>query len=409
MGGLSGADLVQKSFTVQDDYVHGDKVGGDKVLGDKYTMQPSLPSYFHLCVIDPENDEQVDQLEPGKQYHIVVWTDTSPNSNQSAIPAQTSLSLLLKVQEPDKAQYIIIPDPQTPLLAEQAQDFEHQFDLITDARLPHGQVTLALQYWPENKRYRKKTISQQLHLAGLIDKDLFNACHINPDMERPQHTAVIHVKYAEDNERIKLTCWGHCANREITTMPFTPPGVKLADFIEAQKDPWEVLGEIFTFSDDTANIQIQTAAGRAHGLTILRWLTAVHARFQNDLQLAIVDHTDTEIPWEMLKLGPEGFLGSLVPVVRWLLLPQGVGHRELEVTPNQCVGSITAYLDEASLPDAAGERQHLSHFDTHFYEDVATFQDSLKQLQPGTGLVYLGCHGMFTPHDIDEIAYGAQL
>ena len=415
MSGLSGADLIQESLIVKGDYVHGDKMGGDKVFGNKYEIQSALPRYFHFCIIDPENDHlQVTHLDPDKQYRVEVWTETNPNANHVTISDQFSISLLLKVQETDVAQHITIPDPQIFIPAGQFLNFEHQFDLITDSKLPHGQIDLSLQFWPENKQYREKTaVSQQIQLAGVVDPELFRACHIQPNAERPQHVAIIHVKYAEDNQQIQLTCWGHYGNRDICTMPFPPPKIRLADFIEARTDPQAVLGEMVAFSDDTANIKIlhQGTAGYKEGLTIVGWLKAVHNRHNEALQLIIVDHTDTEIPWEMLKLGPERYLGTLIPVVRWLLLPQGEVHRELEMSPGQCAGRVAAYLDEDSLPDAVGERQLLAHFDTHFHDNVQSLEANLRDLQPETGLVYLGCHGMFVPHDPSDkagIAFGSQ-
>ena len=420
MGELSGAQVLQATVSGKGGAVaQGEKATavGERAVyvgGNVYgpistggTSQQPPAGHFDLCILNPENNnEPVTQLEPGRQYKVVVWSE-----GDIPVSAQSNLSLLLQIRETAAAQYITIENPELDLSVARDQDSDLEFNLITDAQLPHGQATLTLQYWPGKKVYKKKTVvSQQIQLAGVVDPELFSACHIHPNAERPQHVAIIHVKYAEDNEQIQLTCWGHCANRDINTMPFPPPQIRLADFIEAQTDPQAVLGEMVAFSDDTANIKIvrQATTGHKEGLTILGWLKAVYNRHKEALQLTIVDHTDTEIPWEMLKLGPGRYLGTLIPVVRWLLLPQGEVHRELEMSPSQCTGKVAAYLDEDSLPDAAGERQLLSNFDTHFHDDVQSLEANLRELQPETGLVYLGCHGMFMPHDIDAIAYGSQ-
>ncbi|RMH14952.1 MAG: hypothetical protein D6698_11965, partial [Gammaproteobacteria bacterium] len=270
MGELSGNQVIQNAATGQGgavaqgesattvgerDVSVGGPVNGPVSTGNN---QSSQPCYFHLCVLEPANDEPVDQLEPDKQYQVIIWIDTSPNSNQSAIPTQTSISLLLKVQEPDKAQYIIIPNPQTSLLAEQTQNFEYQFDLITDARLPHGRVTLSLQYWPENKRYRKKTaVTQQLELVGIFpDDETFLKARVVNLAEKPREkTALLYISETEGAHHVTIKGFGHYKEYCFQVPDFeVQEGIRLADFINGpnQQLPDLVIGRIehfFTYTN----------------------------------------------------------------------------------------------------------------------------------------------------------------
>jgi small nuclear ribonucleoprotein (snRNP)-like protein len=51
---------------------------------------------------------------------------------------------------------------------------------------------------------------------------------------------------------------------------------------------------------------------------VLKWVREAIAYFQNQCNLAIVDLTSQQIPWEMLELKPNEFLGVKSKVVRWM-------------------------------------------------------------------------------------------
>ena len=402
MGGLSGAGLVQQSITAQHDYVQGDKVGGDKVLGDKYTVQPSLPRYFHLCVIDPESDEPVDQLEPGKQYQVVLWTDTSPNSNQSAIPAQTSLSLLLKVQDTKLARYITIPDPQISLTANQIPNFKHQFDLNTDAQLPYDQITLELNC---KEAIPRKVAELTLELDGsfnLVDEAQSEKCLIE-FIERPEKVALLYVESGTKEDRcITLKGWGHYKGHCFEVPIFeVPDEISLSDFVPGQK-PGPVIGRIehfFTHANEK----------------LTKWFDHLFEKHGNELILIITDLTDFEIPWEMYPLSAKveqknQYLGSNCIVARWGSFKnrRDKSGVQIRVQNESFSGEAFAYIDPFKNSQFEQEKEQIGQLTDDILNNKTILYQRLQGLQnsQSTGLIYIGSHGTFVRHDPFQAGLG---
>lgn len=421
MSGLSGVDLIQQSLSPVESGVvaRGDRatavgergvsvggnVGGSIITG-QVQLRPSLPIYFHLCILEAQNDggdpdfdaPHITRLEPGKRYWVVAWTDVNGDPDQKSIFVRSSLSLTLEVKEKNALQAITIANPLVELAENQADDFEHTFELITAADLPQGRITLDLVYRQGSSRFKKDTaVTQHIDLAGTynpVDRGLLETCHVNLAAERPVRTAIIHVENAGAAGQMQLTCWGYYANRTLHTTPFTPPNVCLADFIEAQEDPLTVLGKLRTFSSDHPDLEL------------ISWINLLRQRLGEMMQLVIVDHTDSEIPWEMLELKDGVYLGAVVPVARWLPVPYYEKHIHLQVQTEQRIGRVLAYLDEQELPHAADERQQLRHFMAEFHPDTQGLQNGLRGSLAEIGLVYLACHGIFAP-DTDEVVFGS--
>lgn len=136
-------------------------------------------------------------------------------------------------------------------------------------------------------------------------------------MEGPEQTAIIHVKKIGPAGEIQLTCWGHYAERTLTTKPFAPPKLCLADFIEEADNPDSInniLNTLRNFSESNPDLEL------------IAWVNGLRKRLGEEMQLVIVDHTDTEIPWEILELDDGVYLGAEVTVVRWLPLPHYEGN-----------------------------------------------------------------------------------
>lgn len=423
MSGLSGEAVLQQTFFPMESGAiaqgeratavggRGVSVGGNvggSIITGQVQIRPSLPIYFHLCILEaqdagsePDFDApHITRLEPGNRYWVAVWTDVNGSSGQKSVFVQSPLSLTLEVKDKETAaaQAITIANPLAALTENQVDDFEHTFELITATDLPHGQITLDLVYRQGRSRFKRDTaVSQQLDLAGNynpIDQVLLEACHIDLAMERPSNTAIIRVENAGTAGQVRLTCWGYHANRTLQTNPFTPPNVCLADFIEAQEDPLTVLSKLRAFSSDNPDLEL------------IAWIKLLRQRLGAGMQLVLVDHTDTEIPWEMLELKDGVYLGAIVPVARWLPVPYYDKYVQMQVTTKQRIGRVIAYLDEQELPHTVVERQHLRQFTADFLLDIQGLHDGLTQSLAEIGLVYLACHGMFAS-DTDKVAYGS--
>ncbi len=424
MSRFSGAALVQQTVTANDG-------GSVHDVTMKTEVRPMLPICFHLDIwgddIEPNgfdsNMQPITQLEPGKRYIITVQArpeesevvPETKSKTQKCIHIQSSLALYLQVKGTGVDQAISITNPQTTLIEDEANGYEYEFELETAAHLPYGKATLELLFKRGSRRSRPETaVTLPIFLAGNynpIDQSSLDAVNVDLAMERPEQTAFIHVERL--GEKIKLTCFGHSATGRINTIPFTPPKVRLADFIADEEKTSIVLGDVRAFSDDTANIKIEfedvTRYQNDNPLTLLKWVHILFQRLGKDMQLVIYDHTDTEIPWEMLELEDGVYLGAIVSIARWLPIPLGaLGHKKLEIRTESFTGHIVAYLDDQELSDTTVERNLLASFETEFHPSIDHLCARLKQSLSETGLVYLGCHGMFTPHDIDKIAYGSR-
>ena len=62
-------------------------------------------------------------------------------------------------------------------------------------------------------------------------------------------------------------------------------------------------------------------------LEIRKWLKLLRRKLGEHLCLVIADHTDFEIPWEMVELSPyespNEYLGALIATVRWRQIIRG--------------------------------------------------------------------------------------
>lgn len=379
---------------ISGDYVRGDKVGQDKYEG----FQPSPPLYFRLMVLDTASNNGKPLLKPNKRYRVKVWATKNPGKDQEYIIVESPFLLRLEVLGEITPQYITIPDPERHSLTEQAQKFKSEFELVTDTQLPYGQVTIALKYWPENEAWQEECVtSQKFDLEGSINPDdqgLLIKCHVDLSVKRPSKTAIIHIKNADIAGQIQLICWGYYANRTLQTDSFKPPEVSLAGFIEDDVAPKKILNKLRAFFVSNPD------------LGLIAWIKFLRQRLGEEMQLVVVDHTDTEIPWEMLELKDNVYLGAIVPVVRWLPVPYYDEYIHMHVTSKKCVGQVIAYLDEQELPHAVKERQQLSYFLTQFCTDIEEFYNKLEKPLSETGLVYLACHGIFAT-DSDKIEYGS--
>lgn len=399
MSQLSGLALVQQTITASEHSTVRD-------VTQKAEVHQALPVYFQLVIWDDEaeaddfGDQSVNQLAPNKRYMVEVRTTFDEQPTQMGIYVQSPLDLLLKVEGKGVAETITIANPRTTLSLQQASNaFTHEFELQTANQLPHGQVTLTLLYKRQDVRRAKPetAVTHQLSLAGTynpVDHSLLQKCHVNLAQKRPLHTAIIHIENAGSTGQLRLTCWGYHANRTLTTAPFTPPNVSLADFIEAQADPLTVLGKLRTFSSDNPDLELN------------KWINLLRFRLGNELQVVIIDHTDSEIPWEMLELEDGVYLGAIVPVARWLPIPYYDEYIQIQVKAEDRIGRVMAYLDREELHTTV-EEQMLNHFDTRFQPDAQQLQTQLEQSLEDIGLIYLGCHGIFATDSMNQAAYGS--
>jgi CHAT domain len=142
---------------------------------------------------------------------------------------------------------------------------------------------------------------------------------------------------------------------------------------------------------------------------IVDWIVKLRQRVGDDeLRLVIWDDTGLEIPWELLWIdpgdGPPGWLGALVPVVRWTTIhwPRISQGSSFSDPPAECRGEIAAYVD----PTMRDDLTVLERSGTVKEFTAAELPGRINEPSPPLGLVYVAAHGECDPHDVTTMHLG---
>ncbi|MFD5081688.1 CHAT domain-containing protein [Kitasatospora sp. NPDC058406] len=133
--------------------------------------------------------------------------------------------------------------------------------------------------------------------------------------------------------------------------------------------------------------------------TLVRWIRELFATAPQP-RLVIWDNTAHNIPWELFYhqpsatsgSGPEGWLGELVPVVRWTSVHDGPRIAGYSAAQHVSKGSLLMLEEESlAVPDDG--------FTRYVVEPRVHSIDELMQRLDGTGeppgLVMIRCHGFY--------------
>ena len=208
----------------------------------------------------------------------------------------------------------------------------------------------------------------------------------DPVGKLPSGTAVLNVAANGDY----ITVWGQ---HEVIPLPvvsgsrYGPPGLSLADLARKGGEvPSDICWRMRTWSDSHKEI--------------IDWIASLRRLVGDDeLRLIIWDNTGLATPWELLWIKddqggdlPAGWLGGLVPVVRWTTIypPGNSENSYFTGPPAECLGEIAAYIGSDTMRrDLTALRR--SGFVTEFSADELL--DRLSTPTPGLGLVYVAAHG----------------
>ncbi len=214
----------------------------------------------------------------------------------------------------------------------------------------------------------------------------------------------------QDDKYIVVRCRNAVLKIEeqLDTKPIEPPEVSFEKQIQYYKQMQQedinikmrktcqkLKGEMRLFSQK--NSQAKRICG---------WLIKLKNKLKNDFkeQLSYViinDRTDFEIPWEMLELQKNDYLGASVTTVRWqdITDPDNLDKPSdlitLEVQPNDCCGKIVAYLDTSNLPNVKEEQKILQQFHHNYFENIDDFWDYLEAIDSEVSLMFIASHGFF--------------
>ncbi|MDE5122005.1 MAG: CHAT domain-containing protein [Trichodesmium sp. St19_bin1] len=161
--------------------------------------------------------------------------------------------------------------------------------------------------------------------------------------------------------------------------------------------------------DKIINLNLEGTLGRmrmfsqknSQAKKIRGWLLKLQERQHNFSYLIINDRTTFEIPWEMLELKDNDYLGGSLVTVRWqdITNPKDLddvnGLINLEVVEKKCCGKIVAYLNTQDLPSVEQEKEILEVFNPTIYDNVRNFFNYLEEVNSEVSLVFIASHGFF--------------
>jgi CHAT domain-containing protein len=110
-----------------------------------------------------------------------------------------------------------------------------------------------------------------------------------------------------------------------------------------------------------------------------------------------------EIPWELLELKRDIFLGSEFMATRWQNISDPDNFDDLDanieliVCSQDCCGEVVAYLNTKDLESVKEEQEMLQEkFQSkQIYPDIKEFLNFLDGVQDNVGLVFIASHGFF--------------
>jgi hypothetical protein len=157
-----------------------------------------------------------------------------------------------------------------------------------------------------------------------------------------------------------------------------------------KKKSLEFIGTMRKFSEKN---------GKAHSLVLSL------SKLQKQLSYLIInDRTNLEIPWEMLKLESNDYLGAAIVTARWqdIINKNDSNNDELmnfEVQKNNCCGEIVAYLNTKELENVKKEEDVIIKYKNKLHKNINDFLTDLDSRQEQVSLIFIASHGFYGKDD----------
>jgi hypothetical protein len=227
---------------------------------------------------------------------------------------------------------------------------------------------------------------------------------LKPEQRFPSEFAVIYVEEKNGGYVVRAH---HAIQRTLHTEPSSSPQLGFdVQMTGKKRTPSGIRGVVNQFS-------LKNSEARKIRGWLVKLKKLLQEQFAQDLEYVVIhDRTDFEIPWEMLNLSPDEYLGSSVVTVRWQdiqVLEEGWDGSEqftpLDIQTGDCQGNIIAYVNTKDFEGVEDEIKLLSHYNAHCIKDVQEFLRELNQPKKPVGLVFVASHG-FLSEDVFDAALG---
>lgn len=327
------------------------------------------------------------KLRPGCSYQIRVYADFDGPAGQG-IFISSPVQLFLKCQDHS----IKISQPTDIIFDPASTDrFFCEFYISIESECPRKALGFEL-------LYKRLDIEHNPKPAGVIFKAVLEGTYnpVDPgiqktfkvgflDKQPPDDTAFLHIQIPATG---KFRLWGWSLREKplqcVIDQPESP--ISLAHFVEGSVNPADIKRSLRNYF-------------RRAPTDLLKWLQKL---IQNNRILVVVDETDAGFPWELTEIADNQYIGALIKIVRWIPVQYYIDFILLNIQDKHHRGAVIAYLDNA----LGEERDTLNTLSTEYCQTPAELLDRLKQPLHHVGMVYLGCHGMFTYSSKHEIAIG---
>jgi CHAT domain len=226
-----------------------------------------------------------------------------------------------------------------------------------------------------------------------------NELHITKKL--PQDVAIL---YIYPNGTDEYCVWGgNAVSRLSQTKPNKRPDISLGNLVQQTEKPENIRDKVYYFS--LINVELR------------KWLKQLRNKFNEQLCLVISDHTDFEIPWEMLELSPDGspneYVGALITTVRWRkVISSDDNSLLLDFKSDECCGNAVAYILDTELNGIEPELNILEQLQAVIFRSsqhqITEFKTYLQRNDRNSAFVYISCHGNFRSNPAENFI-GSQL
>lgn len=351
------------------------------------------PVYFNIEIPDAAmSEDEVWLLHPGTSYCVRVTTSFNALEGQKQVIVSGPITISLQSSHPaltvDKVDHTVWPETHI--------QEEYEFAIHVNEICPKDEVHLLLRY-VETRSIRKKDASTlSIRLEGreeyspLVQR-LYEKTYINTSVSLPDNTAILHV-VASSTGILHLQGWNQKTSLFNTEIPAFAD-TSLAKFVEGDDWPKEIRWKLHEFS-------------RRSLLNLLAWFEQLYTHYGEGFGLVIADQTALELPWELLEIQDNEYLGVLARIIRWVPITRFTVHHHLAIQPEHYTGDMIAYVDTVGIAHSDHEHDRLLKCCTP-YTSLQDLLTRLKKPLDSVALIYLACHGMFTYNDKYKTAVGS--
>ncbi|HSH82110.1 MAG TPA: hypothetical protein VLA19_26585 [Herpetosiphonaceae bacterium] len=308
-----------------------------------FVLQIRDAQTLSLCASEePRRGLVVKPLELERRYHVRVTRglkEYAPPSidseqywhlTQLAVKYQLEIELILSTLEGGAVTISGIP---TRISLYTGENWWYEFELSVPRSYASSELTLELLYREGANPFQWATrlkvgVAQPL---TTLPADIPAHYYFPIDTEPPPNTAILRIR-REDDKRLALRGWlrdriGVHIDLAPIDRPPLPSGTLTGEqYLDALHKA------VHTFS----------VGDPAH---VTSWLQSVLAQYGKDCNLVIVDQADSHVPWEMLKLSDNRYLGAHSRVVRWTETQYRGQSIALQLQATTYSGRLSAFID----------------------------------------------------------------